>query len=361
MLKRIICGGLVSTLSFYPFYADASSSKLPGTGSHFSLIINGAVVVLKTTTPNHYYPNAGIQVLTPGVRVSGNLRPNNDGSYLFSVSDLLPTTLTFAGNGTVSFKLCLNGVGKKYSCEIHAIDLSNPTPPPPPPPDDKIIFMTNFTYNGNLGGTAGADAICQESAYQSGSIIPSNLNFKALIVTSTRAPCSRAEDNSIGCGGAYAKDWPLTAGTVYYRPDNSTVFNTVNQNFVFDGSSNNLESPLGTVPDVDGMWMGIQSILTNSSANDIAGWALDDMNPDADSNSYNSYFASCNDFSSDSGNGTVAYNAGTPSAPFGVPANTWGNYYQFSDSNPLPYISNMFVRGISLPCNNFQSLICVSS
>lgn len=47
---------------------------------------------IKTTTPNHFYPAAGIKIETPGYRVA-NSTPTKKGYYLFSVSDTVPADI----------------------------------------------------------------------------------------------------------------------------------------------------------------------------------------------------------------------------------------------------------------------------
>lgn len=50
-------------------------------------------LLIRTTIPNHVYPAAGIQIDNPGYRV-GNLTPNRNGFYLFSVNDKTPTAIS---------------------------------------------------------------------------------------------------------------------------------------------------------------------------------------------------------------------------------------------------------------------------
>ncbi len=203
-----------------------------------------------------------------------------------------------------------------------------------------IIFITHNFYTGNLKdagggatGEAGADAICQAEAYESDSVIPSGLTFKALIVTSSRYPC----DSTGNCGGSAAADWPLNAGDSYLNPD-LTPFNTVNLNYVFDGSNPHFESISGSYAlNGRGFWTGIQSILSNDSGTDIAGWAYADANPTQDSVTYNDYLYNCNDFTSaESDNGSNIGVTGllpgeSAPDPTPFPGSTWGNWAYLSD------------------------------
>lgn len=218
------------------------------------------------------------------------------------------------------------------------------------------IFVTVNSYNGNLGGVSGADSLCQAEAYQLGSVLPQGLNFKALLVDSTRFPC----DSTGSCGGAHALDWPLFSGEQFLNPDKSN-FNQVNSNFVFDGSVISLMNPMGITDNSSSFWSGVQSVLSNAAANDIVAWAFDDVNPSQDGAQYLANLATCNNWSSSSSSesgslgqlGQVNFVNGT------VPGSTWGNYYEFNNS-ATGYLYNVWVYSDTLFCNAGSKLVCVS-
>lgn len=365
MIKRIILAGLSLSLFYGQSVLAENKASLPGSGSHFNFSLSGFKLNVTTTTPNRTYPNAGIQVLTPGVTVSGNVRSTKDGFYLFSVSDRVPASINLLGSGTVvNIKICLNGVGKKYSCETQAISGL---------PNTHYIFVTDATYQGNLGGVAGADAICQSTAYQSGSMVPlAGLKFKALLVTATRYPCSSKNGGVSGsCGGSFARDWPLVVGTPYLNVNGSS-FNTVNTNGVFDGFNPVLFTEQNTFVSNQPFWTGIQSILSNVTGTDIVGWAYTDMNSAADGTAYVNNLATCNNFTSSSAAvysslGLVGQVSSTGTGPGTVPDSSWGNYYTM-DNTETSGLSNLFnIAGNSsssallfASCNGARALVCVS-
>lgn len=245
-----------------------------------------------------------------------------------------------------------------------------------------IIFITNGTYMGNLNGESGADSICNNAAYASGSVIPSGMSFSSLLITSTRFPCESASTTYGVCGNGHNMDWPLTENTIYYNPDN-TQFNTVNSYLTFDGSNKNLEYNDGKLANEDTMfWMGIQSIYVGippmNPTMDIYGWAYDDCSSQYDGTQYSKYSAhNCSNFTSTGGYGTVGQ-AVQDIFPNGNPGE-WGNYFLFSDKTPtgsnppgwssaniwssyinqtLPLING---QGGGLPCNEPEHIVCVSN
>ena len=85
----------------------------------------------------------------------------------------------------------------------------------------KYIFVTMATHAGNLGGVAGADAMCQADSQATGRI------FKALIVDKTnRVACTTA--NCTTGGAAEHKDWVLESSREYRRLATTTVIGTAN-------------------------------------------------------------------------------------------------------------------------------------
>lgn len=88
--------------------------------------------------------------------------------------------------------------------------------PPSPPPESKIVFVTDGTHNGNLGGLAGADAICQAEA--SGAGITGT--YKAWLSDSNASPATRFTINPVASyvlvdGTPVAGSWEdLTDGLI---------------------------------------------------------------------------------------------------------------------------------------------------
>ncbi len=105
------------------------------------------------------------------------------------------------------------------------------------------IFVTQATFNGNLGGVAGADNLCRnDAANPMGS---GNGFWKALISASgQRIACTTS--NCSGSGQAEHLDWVLKANTTYYRAD-KTVIGTTDPNGLFVGSISNSVGTTSTV------------------------------------------------------------------------------------------------------------------
>ena len=234
--------------------------------------------------------------------------------------------------------------------------------------NNNLIFITADQYNGNLSGVVGADAICQAE----GEKVPSfsTLTFKGLLVTSGRFPCSNSSTPPIytpGCMGSYSSpDWPLQPGDSYYNP-NSTVFNQVNTNGVFDGTQNAFEFVTGApTPASTYFWNGLQSTLSGSGTPplDILGWAYVNMSIDSATDYSDFSPENCTDFSSDNvqTNGTAGVTGGviTNTNPPAAPS-IWGNYSQQS----VPNISTASLYNVWFVTNFFHcssplSIICVS-
>ncbi len=98
----------------------------------------------------------------------------------------------------------------------------------------KILRMLSGVTYGNMGGVAGADALCA-SAYDA--------SYKALIVADTGNPStSRIACTSSNCGtGGLSEhvDWVLSPNTTYVRSDGTTVIGTTNEYGIFTGTLTN--------------------------------------------------------------------------------------------------------------------------
>lgn len=218
----------------------------------------------------------------------------------------------------------------------------------------QYIFITVNDYRGNLGRESGADQKCQIEAELAGLFG----DYAALLVTESRYPCGTGGL----CAGNHASvDWPLTSGDIYYNPSGS-IFNTVNVNAVFDGSESRIEFSDGSPTDGFDFWSGIQSVLTSSDGLDIVGWAYIDENPTQDNSVYADNLANCNNFTSSESTENGAFgvtNTSTYVEDGTVPANTWGNYFYFSNTNSA-YNINVWSIGFFHECNSSARLVCVS-
>ncbi len=96
------------------------------------------------------------------------------------------------------------------------------------------IFVTATSYNGNLGGAAGADAKCASDANK-----PATGNYFALIADNTRIPSTLT-------------DWVLSPSTAYTRANGVTPIGTTNGAAIFTFP---LSSSIGTAP--ASVWVGI--------------------------------------------------------------------------------------------------------
>jgi hypothetical protein len=91
----------------------------------------------------------------------------------------------------------------------------------------KYIFVTSNTYNGNLGGLAGADTKCNADSAK-----PNISTYKAMLGTSTgRKPCTTVSQCA-GLNGSQAIAWILQSGVQYRRADGTTVIGTANADLI---------------------------------------------------------------------------------------------------------------------------------
>ena len=124
MLKQLFVGSfaLLSMISQATFADTEIKSNVPqATGKLFSVSTIGNQLTINTTIPGKTYQFAGITSLTPGFSFAPCPTPDN-GYCLYTVSDTLPANPSLVGNtANPTFKLCLDGAGKKYSCEKKTI------------------------------------------------------------------------------------------------------------------------------------------------------------------------------------------------------------------------------------------------
>lgn len=294
----------------------------PLTGQLFH-VTGGHRLSVTPTVSNHTYRAMGLKILTPGVTVaSGCIRTAGD-RCIFSASKNQPAIIQLL-------------------------------------PQNHYLFLTSSTYDGNLGGVSGADAICTSVAQHSGNPNINTLTFKAVLLSAARFPC----DNTGRCGGQHVDDWPLLANTQYLNPDNTaSPLLMTNQNLSFPqpgGDITTIEDEFGNVnPQV--FWSGIQSILTadNDNAN-IVAWAFDNVNPDSET-IYIQNLAACNNWIDNTSNfiGSDGQ-SGTQATPIASPiAGIWGNYF-FQLAGSPGYIETTWVSSFQFYCNQFAGLVCAS-
>lgn len=124
MFKGIMLAGMAFFMSAAQPLQAASSIETTRPGTFFNVSAFVDTLTLTTLTPDWTYPKAGIQILTPGYKVS-QMTPTSAGFYLFSVSDTVPAKITLTGApGAVDIKLCLNASGSGVSCEVKTVTLT---------------------------------------------------------------------------------------------------------------------------------------------------------------------------------------------------------------------------------------------
>ena len=131
---------------------------------------------------------------------------------------------------------------------------------------DKVIFITEKGYT-KFVGISGADAICNQEAAATGSLINKKAKFKALLVSSNRYPC-----NSNGvCGVDGASDWPITVNTKYTTIGNNGSLSS-NANGVFtDYAAGLILDQFGYRQDKM-FWLGINGVLGDANGK-VSAWS----------------------------------------------------------------------------------------
>lgn len=318
----------------------------------FNTILTGATLTITPTynpqAPDKMY-HPGIHIVSPGFSVSHcNLQSN--AFCTFAASNNQPANLEISGpSGELIVNLCLNPNKPTASCEMHHMVV---------PP---VIFITQSSYSGDLNGITGADALCNNQAYISGSILPPGRQFKALLLSTERYPCSNPSNNDSGqCNHLFANDWPLISNMTYYKPDGVTIAGRTNRYGVFDENIIALQDMAGH-ESIAQFWSGIQSVHSSADGFHIDAWAFDDMHPNRDQQAYANNLAYCQNWHSASATahgsvGSTDRIDGTLSGP--VPLNEWGNYYQFYDDD-LSYLFNLFTISAYYTCDGLAKLVCV--
>ena len=137
---------------------------------------------------------------------------------------------------------------------------------------EKRTFVTSLTYDGNLGGSTGADAKCNADPSRPG--ITPNV-YKALLVQGAVRRATTTANMSVS-----PVDWVLLASTRYFQSDGTTLsfLSNANRIFVFGTLTNSF----GT----GDAWTGISADWTNH-ANHCTNWS-------SNSNAVNGRFGSMN-------------------------------------------------------------------
>jgi uncharacterized protein DUF1554/chitobiase/beta-hexosaminidase-like protein len=133
----------------------------------------------------------------------------------------------------------------------------------PAPPGD-YIYVTASTYDGNLGGTTGADAKCMSDANY-----PGSGTYKALLGTGT----TLTRISSAGDGASASEtDWVLQPSTTYTRLD-STVIGTTTPASLFTFNLSNAFTATGGVTS----WSGLAPGWEAYSGADCVGWTTNSV------------------------------------------------------------------------------------
>jgi hypothetical protein len=124
---------------------------------------------------------------------------------------------------------------------------------------EKRTFISSSTLTGNIGGIAGADALCNSDGAKP-SILPNV--YKAMIVDGT----NRKASNTANAGDGQV-DWVFLPNTSYFRTDGTTLIKTTNANSIF-------VFPLTSSFDTPGIpyWTGLNTDWTTSSNRCATDW-----------------------------------------------------------------------------------------
>lgn len=140
-----------------PFVLLLSQTIYADTGRFFKIRVSGSILIIRTTIPNHRYPDAGIRINTPGYSVV-NCKPSGN-FCLFSVSDKKPAKLVIDGpKGSINVTLCLKGTGP-LSCQNYNINLTSGTPRFAFIADNAVTDFHQCSINPNTGEFTNCPAI----------------------------------------------------------------------------------------------------------------------------------------------------------------------------------------------------------
>lgn len=124
--------------------------------------------------------------------------------------------------------------------------------------DERLVFVTQSTYSGNLGSVAGADAKCNSDALRPSA----QLRYRALLVEpGVRVACTSAECASSGV--AEHVDWVLSPSTFYIRSPGGAVLIRTDAAGIVPFSTDFLWSPFSTLAGT--AWTGLAPDWTAQS------------------------------------------------------------------------------------------------
>lgn len=153
---------------------------------------------------------------------------------------------TFAIITLISLLPKCSGSSSTNETEVHAIN------------GGKILFITDSTFNGNLGGISGADDLCNSDANK-----PNSSTYKAMIVADSPARRACTHPDCSNSGASEHFDWVLSPNTEYYRDDGTTLIGTTNSAGIFSFPLDNTYLLTEGSNDVERIWTGISDDWIN--------------------------------------------------------------------------------------------------
>jgi hypothetical protein len=192
--------------------ANSNSSTSTSTQVKISGLANtmleGSTMVLAISLSNQPTANITLSVSTsPSGQLNANLNSFTFTNSNYSVAQTLNLTAPEDDSDTLDANITLTLQSTETGTQTYSIKILD---------NDRRIFVTNSTYNGNLGGIAGADTKCQSDANKP--VSPSGQIFKALIVDSIADLRSPPNASNV--------DWVLKSNTYYRRVDSTIIFLT---------------------------------------------------------------------------------------------------------------------------------------
>lgn len=127
---------------------------------------------------------------------------------------------------------------------------------------DRYIFISSVTSNGNIGGIAAADAICNRDANNPAP----QFYFKALIVDgNNRTACVNSNCSPFNSGDR--RDWVLRSERTYYRSSGYAMIPvlTTDANAIIDLSANPLLNGGFSATNLE-YWTGLNTDWTTGAA-----------------------------------------------------------------------------------------------
>jgi hypothetical protein len=171
---------------------------------------------------------------------------------LLKLTAVAPGPHCCAGGVRLETGLDLNGNGALDPSEVDASQTQHVCNPVPDDRQCKYVFITTNTYDGNLGGTAGADAKCNSDPNK-----PNDRPYKALLAT----PGLRSACGTPWCsvkGEDEHENWVLEPDTYYYRSDGTTLIGKTNDSGIWTFPlANSYVGP--EIQDTSEVWTGLRT------------------------------------------------------------------------------------------------------